>query len=52
MDVLLNFGDSRSNRSRDIRLPYFVTDDERMTTMADGRHNLTEILISKKIEQI
>ena len=23
------FGDSRSNCSRDIRLPYFVTDDER-----------------------
>ena len=30
MDILMKFGDSRSNRSRDIRMPHFVTvDDER-----------------------
>ena len=29
MDVHVKFGDSRSNRSRDIRLPHFVTDEQR-----------------------
>ena len=28
VDVPTKFGDSRSSRSRDIRLPHFVTDDE------------------------
>ena len=27
MNVLIKFGDFRSNRSRDIRLPHFVTND-------------------------
>ena len=27
MDELVKFGDCRSNSSRDIRLPHFVTDD-------------------------
>ena len=27
MKSLVKFGDSRSNRSRDIRLPHFVTND-------------------------
>ena len=30
-DVRVKFGDSRSNRSQDIRLPHFVTDVERTT---------------------
>ena len=30
--------DSRSNRSRDIRLPHFVTDDERTTPAYAGHH--------------
>ena len=28
MHVCANFGDSRSNRSRDIRLPHFVMNDD------------------------
>ena len=32
--VQVTFGDSSSNRSRDIRLPHFVTNDT--TTPADG----------------
>ena len=28
MKALVKFGDSRSNRSRDIRLPHFVTNDD------------------------
>ena len=39
MDVHVKFGDSGSNRSRDIRLPHFVTDDERAKDDA-GRQTL------------
>ena len=43
MDVLVKFGDSRSNRSRDIRrdiwLPQFVTDER--TTPAYTRHQIS-----------
>ena len=28
LKVPIKFGDSRSNRSRDIRLPHFVTNDD------------------------
>ena len=31
VDVCVKFGDSRSNRSQDIRLPHFVTEDNRTT---------------------
>ena len=36
VDVPVKFGDFRSNRSRYIRLPHFVTDDE--------RHWLTQVI--------
>ena len=36
MDVAVKFGDSRPKRSRDIRLPHFVTDVERTTAPPDG----------------
>ena len=36
LDVRVQFGDSRSNRSRDIRPAHFVMDDERRRTTADG----------------
>ena len=32
MKVRVNFGDCRSNRSRDTRLPHFLKDDERRPT--------------------
>ena len=36
MDARIKFGDSRSNRSRDIRVTHFVMDDDERTTPADG----------------
>ena len=37
MDIRVEFGDSRSNGSRDIRAAQFVMDDERTTANA-GRY--------------
>ena len=35
--MCVKFGVSRSNSSRDIRLPQFVTDDDEQTTADAGR---------------
>ena len=43
VDVSAKFGDSRSDRSRDVRLPHFVTDDGRTTMPVDepcGKNSL------------
>ena len=39
MDVYVMIGDSRSNRSRDIRLPHFEMDGRTTTTPAYAGHH-------------
>ena len=46
MNVLVEFVDSRSNRSFDVRAAHFVMDERRQTTedMAIGRNNAYGVL--------
>ena len=42
LNIRANFGDSRSNRSSDIRPAHFVMDDERATTTDRGQDDIKE----------
>ena len=47
MDVLVKFGDSRSNRSRDVRLPHFVKNDNTgIRRSSRKRYGTTSVLSS------
>ena len=43
-DVRTTFGDSKSNRSRDVGLPHFVPDERRTTTPAYAGHHLSDVM--------